>query len=206
MKVGKLFNNIYVKNLLLAIAVFLLLIFAVLKWLDVYTRHGQEVEVPVVKGMQVGDAVPFFENRSLKCLVIDSIFDKYALPGSIVETFPPMGSHVKEGRTIYITINSITAQLIAVPDVKEMSQRQALATLRSLGFENVQVKEVPGRYRDLVQGVELLGATVQPGDKLKGNSPLSLLVSSGVEPHVPEDTTLHDGVLIIDDSSLESWF
>lgn len=179
MKVLKLFNNIWIKNLLLAIAVFLLLVFGVLKWLEVYTKHGSQIEIPDVRGMKIEEAAPFFTQKGLNYEVIDSTFVKNKQPGSILETIPPVETFVKEGRTIYITINAKTAQLLTIPYVKDMSQRQALAMLRSVGFETIEVKSVPGVFKDLVLGLENQGKALEQGDRLPATAFLTLLVSLG---------------------------
>ncbi len=202
MKIGGLFNNIYVKNILLAIIILLVLVFLVLKWLDSYTKHGSQVMVPDVKGMQVAKAAPFFEQKALNYVVIDSTFVKNKVPGSILETIPPVGTNVKEGRTIYLTVNSHTAQMLTVPAVKDMSQRQAMAILKSIGFESVEIKTVPGAYRELVLGLETRGKALDPGGHVPADTPLSLLVSSGEE----EIVFSTDSVVLDNSTPEESWF
>ncbi|GHT14228.1 PASTA domain-containing protein [Bacteroidia bacterium] len=203
MQIGKFLKNIYVKNLLIAVLIFLVLVFAILSWLKVYTQHGEAVEVPDVKGLQLEKAEAFFTSKDLFFQVIDSTFSKSAIPGSILETVPPIGAKVKKGRTIYLKINSFTAQLITVPDVKDLSQRQALAMLQSIGFERVTVKIVPGAYRDLAIGLESRGVPVEPGSKFSLDTPLSILVSSGTEEIVAPDV---DSSVILEGSPDESWF
>jgi beta-lactam-binding protein with PASTA domain len=203
MRIGNFLKNIYVKNLLIAVLVFLVLVFVILSWLKVYTQHGEGVEVPDVKGLQIEKAEAFFTSKELYFQIIDSTFSKGAIPGSILETVPPIGSKVKKGRTIYLKINSFTAQLIAVPDVKDLSQRQALAMLQSIGFERVAIKLVPGAYRDLALGLESRGMPVEPGSKFSLDTPLSILVSSGTgNPEMQgEDTSV-----ILERTPDESWF
>lgn len=198
MNVSKLFNNIFVKNILLAIIVFLLLVFIVLRWLDAYTNHGEQVAVPDVKGLQLLEAASFFNQRELKYEVIDSSFVKNKLPGSILETVPPVGTNVKKGRTIYITINAYTAQLLVIPAVKDMSQRQALSILRSIGFESIETKVVPGTYKDLVLGLETQGKLLEAGDRVPANAVLNLLVSSGSAGYV-----FPDEEIVIDSTEAE---
>jgi beta-lactam-binding protein with PASTA domain len=179
MKFRSFFTNIYVKNLLIAFAILAVLIFLVLRWLDIYTNHGNQVAVPDVVGLQVAEAAPFFRQRTLSYVVIDSSFVKNRPSGSILETIPPVGTNVKEGRTIYVTVNSYSAHLLVVPEVKNMSQRQASAMLKSLGFESVTITMVPAAYRDLVLGLETRKKTLSAGDRLPADTPLTLLVSSG---------------------------
>jgi beta-lactam-binding protein with PASTA domain len=197
-----LLKNIYIKNLLGLIFVTILLVVAVLIWLNFYTQHGQVVEVPNVKGLSVEKAKSFFIEKNLSYAIVDSVYVKNAVPGSITETTPPVGSMVKKGRTIYLKINAYLPQLVTIPDVKDSSQRQSLAMLRSLGFENITIKMVSGVYRDLVMGLESKGTPVEAGQRVPANTPLSLLVSSG-----SDDTLLLD--IPIDSSAVssdESWF
>jgi len=201
MKKQSFFNNIFVRNLLGLIIVIVVIVTAVLIWLNYYTQHGKAVEVPDVKGISVENAEPFFTQKNLNYLVVDSVFVKNAIPGSIAETTPPMGSMVKEGRTIYLKINAYLPQLITIPDVKDTSLRQSLAMLRSLGFENIETKMVPGVYQELVQGLESRGVAIEAGQRVPADTPLSLLVSSG-----SGDIMLLDPVDSTGTSSDDSWF
>jgi len=179
MKRNSFFRNIYIWNLLGMIVVIIILVTAVLFGLNRYTQHGKAVEVPDIKGISIENAEPFLSAKDLSYIVIDSVFIKNAIPGTIFETTPPIGSNVKKGRTIYLKVVAFLPQLITVPDVKDSSQRQSLAILKSLGFENIVIKMVPGVYRELVLGLESGGEVVEAGQRIHANTPLSLLVSSG---------------------------
>jgi beta-lactam-binding protein with PASTA domain len=170
-----------VANFLLAALVVIVLVIVLLSWLKSYTNHGEAVEIPDVKGLLVEDAASLLQTRELNYEVIDSLFVKNAVVGTIVETVPPIGTPVKKGRKIYLTINSFSSQLITIPDVIETSQRQAVSILKSLGFESIQERIVPGDFRDLVVGLETKGKTIFPGDKVPSNSRLVILVSSGIK-------------------------
>jgi len=174
-----IFKNIYIRNLLGLILVSIVLIYAVLIGLKRYTHHGEAVEVPDIKGLTIEKAEPFFTDKNLNFAIVDSVFNKNAVPGSIFETIPPVGSKVKQGRTIYLKVIAFQPQLITIPDVKDISQRQSRAMLQSLGFENVGIKIVSGIYRDLVLGIESRGIPLEPGQRVPANTPLSLLISSG---------------------------
>ena len=172
-------KNIYVKNLLGLILVSILLVVLVLNGLKRYTQHGRAVEVPNIKGITIEKAKPLLTRTNLHFVVIDSVFIKNAVPGTISEIIPPVGSMVKEGRTIYLKVVAFLPQLIAIPDVKDTSQRQSYAILKSLGFEKIEIKMVPGLYRDLVMGIESKGVPLKAGQRVPASTPISLLVSSG---------------------------
>jgi beta-lactam-binding protein with PASTA domain len=177
--IKKNFTNIYIRNLLMVFFIVLTLIFAVLWWLDIYTKHGSQVFVPDVTGLQMTEASPVFKQKKLNYAVVDSFFVKNKPVGSILETMPPIGTKVKEGRTIYITVNSFSDRLLIIPEVKDMSQRQAIAMLKSIGFELITVKMLPAAYKDLVLGLQTNEKTVSSGARLSADTPLTLLVSSG---------------------------
>jgi len=179
MKKKSFFGNIYVKNILALIIVTTLLISTVLFGLKVFTQHGRAVEIPDIKGLTVEKAEAMLAVKSIFCSVTDSVFIKGLIPGTIVETIPPVGSMVKEGRTIYLKVNSYLPQLIMVPDLINSSRRQSYAMLKSLGFEKVEIKPVSGVYRDLVVGLESKGIAIEAGQRIPANTPLSLLVSTG---------------------------
>jgi beta-lactam-binding protein with PASTA domain len=174
------FGRILLKNLLLALGIVLVLVFVVLKCLDVYTQHRQQVVVPNVKGLSLPLARTVFAKSGLECMVVDSTFVKKEPAGTILETIPPMGNYVKAGRTIYLTINSHAARFLVVPEVKDISQRQAMVMLKTMGFERVHVQSVPGIYENLVLGLkDGKGKIVVEGSRISGDTPLYLLVSSG---------------------------
>lgn len=202
----KLIKNPIVVNILLMFAVFLIILYATLKWLDGYTRHNEVVIVPDVKGLMMNEAASFLENKGLRYNVIDSVFSKEVPPGAIVEVAPNVGSKVKEGRIVFITLNAFTAQMEMIPDVEDISFRQAYALLRARGFESVEIEYVPGDFKDLVIAVELRGKVLKSGEKVPLASPLVLKVSNGEEELLPVDSLNLDEPVRSLDSEEENWF
>ena len=184
MKLKPVFYNIYTKSILAAILIVVVLLWGTFKWMAVYTKHGKAVEVPDVRGLQVQQAAPFFEKNSVQFTVVDSIYSTQLPPGSIVETVPPSKSKVKEGRNIFVTINAVNPRQIIVPEVQDRSQREALATLRALGFSNINVEYVSAPYKDLVISLNHNNKIVQGGSRLPINSKLVLKVSNGNKEHI----------------------
>ena len=69
-------NKFFWINLIAMVIVVALVLFGVLKGLDIYTRHGEAVVVPNVKGMGVAEAEKMFRNQGLTCIVSDSSYVK----------------------------------------------------------------------------------------------------------------------------------
>lgn len=202
----KLIKNPFVINFLLMFTVLVLVVYGTLKWLDKYTHHNEVVLVPDVKGMTLEDAASFFENNGLRYNVIDSVFSKDVAPGTIVELKPNVGAKVKEGRIVFVTVNALTSQMAMIPDVEDMSFRQAYALLRARGFETVEIEYVPGDFKDLVIAVELRGRALKNGEKVPLTSPLTLKVSNGEDEVLPEDSLGLDEPVRELNSEDENWF
>lgn len=149
-------------NLFIIIALVVLLLTCLSLWLDSYTRHTERVEVPTLQGVPVADADRYLEQVGLKCMVIDSVYAD-ARPGSVIEQMPAAGLPVKKGRIVYLTINAVGVRMVKMLEVREGGSRQALSTLRSLGFVVDSVRQVASEMDDLVLSVTTDGSEMEPG-------------------------------------------
>lgn len=180
-KILRFFKNVYVKNILMMIAIFLILVAIVLVILNFYTRHDESVVVPTVKGLQVEDAKGLLSRADLKFEVIDSVYQTGGVPGAIKEQIPKEDSKVKKGRTIYLIVQAKSVQMVAIPDLKDYSRRQAEGQLNSLGFTNIAIEEVSSPYKGLVISISYKGKIVTPGQKIPKGSALKMVVGAGGE-------------------------
>ncbi len=212
----KIIKHPFFITLVAAVVVSFVILYGTLKWLDSYTRHNEAVVVPDVKGLKMEEAAPFIKNNGLKYSIIDSVYSKSVAPGAIVEIIPAPGSKVKTNRILFLTVNAITSQMGEIPEVEDISFRQAYALLKNRGFESVEIVYVNGVYKDLAIGVELRGRLLERGDMVPLNSPLVLKVSSGnTDPFLYDSLSIDitDEPASIDDepvqslnSEAESWF
>ena len=194
---------IYIHLLIMAVAACLIVYFT-LKSIDAYTNHDQAVYVPDIKGLQIEDAEPFLTNNQLYYAIIDSIYSKEWAPGAIVDLSPEANSKVKKNRIISITINAKTEETAPVPEIDDLSYRQAYALLKAHGFANVEMKYVSGEFRDLAVGVEYGGQLVSSGTRVPLDATLILVISDGDILPMEEDSTAVANPNIID--GRESWF
>jgi beta-lactam-binding protein with PASTA domain len=199
----------FVINILSAILIACILLYVTLKWLEAYTLHNKAVIVPDIRGLQIEEASRFLHSSGLRYNIIDSVFSKNAQPGAIVELVPSAGSKVKEGRIVYITVNALSSQMGAVPNVGDLSFRQAYAILKARGFESVEIEYVSGMYKDLAAGVELHGHLLEEGEMVQLTAPLILKVSNGIKERTEEDSLLPDSVNTSGNPlthDIETWF
>lgn len=172
-------DNILLNLVAIGVVAILLLILTLL-FLNVYTRHGQNVEVPQLQGLQEEEAEAILKSKGLDIQVVDSIFKKEAVPGSIIDQSPKPHNKVKKGRDIYVTIHARNPQQISVPGLVDFSTRQAIALLNSIGFTQISIEEVPAQYSGLVMSVQYRGKKLMPDEQIPAGSPLKLVVSKGM--------------------------
>lgn len=185
-------TNIILRNLLLLVVVTGLLIWGVMVWLNSYTMHNQAIVVPDVKGLQEEEAGPILRKNKLRYQVVDSVYSRTVEPGAVVEQIPAAESKVKENRIVFLTVNARNSQTVELPDVLEISQRQALASLRSIGFVVDSVEYVPYEYKDLVVNVLYKGQSVSSGTRLPLGATLWLQVGDGFEIQEPDTLMMND--------------
>ena len=167
------------KNVIIAAILIVLLIVCAVKWLSSFTHHGEEVVVPTITGLYVEEAQILAGNEGLTIQVIDSTYSKKAPLGTIVEQNPRAESNAKRGRTVYVIVNAKTARQVPVPDLRDVSCRQAEATLKAIGLEVEGIEYEPSEYKDLVLDLKFNGEHIEPGKRINEGSLLTLVVGFG---------------------------
>ena len=176
---GKFASGFLWGNLLAMVLVIVALAFGVKYGLDAYTRHGEGIEVPKVEGMVYQKARALMEERGLYLVVTDSGYNKGLPANSILIQNPGPGMKVKQGHTIYVTVNSPSSPSFAIPDLVDNSSfREAEAKLTAIGFKLTPPQQVEGE-KDWVYGILCRGRRVSTGDRISIDSPLTLLVGNG---------------------------
>ena len=201
-------TNTFRKNLVIAIvsiAAFLLVIFFSLRF---YTRHGEGVPVPKLKGLSVEQAIQLLEEQGLRYQV-DSVYQMDKAPGLVIEQDPDANTNVKLNRTIYLTIITRNAPEVGFPDIFEMSYLEARAVLSNYGIKIGDTTYTSDIVRDRVLQVTYKGRTINKGDEIPKGSSISLLLGDGKgasEVDLPNvlGYTLPEAIFAIKGSSLET--
>ena len=167
-------------NIVLAVIVGVAILVLLIAYLRRYTEHGIEVEVADVRGMVQAEADPILQGQGLTLVVIDSTYSDRVPFGTIVDQDPKPNSHAKHGREVYVTINATTRRQITMPNLQDISYRQAETTLRGMGLEVDTVYDYePSAYRDLVLDVKADNMSVPPGTKVPVGTKVRLVVGFG---------------------------
>ena len=172
-------NRFFWVNIGAMILTVIFLILATLYWLDFYTRHGEAVVVPDVKGKLYNEAEFSITKQKLKVVVIDSSFVKGIKPNTILDQNPEGGMKVKRGRIVYLTINTDKEPMITIPDIVDNSSyRQAEAKLKALGSKLTAPEMIAGE-RDWVYGLKFKNRNISAGERIPSESTLTLQVGNG---------------------------
>lgn len=167
-------------NIVAAILVVTLILWGLSAHLRNYTQHGIEEQVPDIKGMVVEEAQRVLEPQQLTLEIIDSTFSDKVPFGTIVEQDPTPDSHAKHGRVIYVTVNASGKRQVIMPDLHDISYRQAETTLRGLGLMvDEEYDYEPSAFRDLVLDVKVNGESIETGQKIAVGTQVRLVVGFG---------------------------
>jgi len=176
---NKLFSRYLLIHLSLMVLFVLLLVVGLAVWLDFYTHHGEGIVVPELKGMSYNKARRLMQENRLTLVVSDSGYNKQMPADCILTQSPGAGTKVKQGHTIYVSVNSPSSPSFAIPDIVDnASMREAEAKLMAMGFRLLPAQRVTGE-KDWVYGILCRGRRVANGDRVAIDHPLTLLVGSG---------------------------
>lgn len=173
--------KLLLKHLAAFVIIIAVLITVVMICLKSYTRHNDVIVVPDLVTLTPDQAAVFLEKKGLRYKVVDSTYVRTKLRGTILDQKPKAGSRVKSNRFIFLTINASESELVSLPDVKDFSQRQAVATLEGMEIRVAGIDYVPSEYRNLVLDVRYNGRSIATGYKLPKGSSVTLTVGQGSE-------------------------
>lgn len=202
-----LVSRVFVINLVLAIVIVLGAFFAINTYLKNATMHGDKIPVPALIGKNMVQVDSTLLREDLRYEIIDSVFEETAEPGQVLDQTPLAFSDVKPGRTIYLTINTLTPPEVSIPNLKNMSLRQAVATLQVLGLQLHKLEYEPDICTDCVLKQLLGNDLLEPGTMIPKGSAVTLVLGQGMggaEVQVPYliGLNLNDAVRALIDKSL----
>jgi len=169
----------------LSIALTVILFFIVLQFIKVYTHHGDTYVLPDFSGKTLADIENERYDRLYEFIVIDSIFDTHNPKGSVVIQNPPAGSIVKENRKVYITLVAYSTEKVEMPDLIDLSLRQAVNSLRSKGLRIDQLQYVEDFAGNAILEQLFDEEVIEPGTIIDKGSAINLVVGLGQENEAP---------------------
>ena len=179
------------------------LFFASLGWI---TGHGKELKVPAIAGKTLKESIQILESAGFD-VEIDSTYNPEKKALIVLDQQPEGGAAVKEGRTIFLTVNNQNPPSTSMPNLVNMSFRSAEMLLKS----NKLILGDTIMKPDMAQGAVLSqlvnGKEIAPGTKIAQGSTVSLVIGDGLgnkEINVPDLTgmTYPEAMAILSGSNL----
>jgi len=173
-------ERIVLRNIVLA---FLILIFGttiIMQVLKLYTRHNHDLSVPDFAGLSLVDANEVAKKRDLRVEVFDSVFLAEFEKGTVVEQHPRAGFMVKKNRKIFLTMNAMNPEKVAMPDLIDLTHRQAEAKLESFALKLGRISYEPDMGINIVLAQQMNGHNLIPGDSVVKGAKIDLVLGRGL--------------------------
>jgi len=145
-----------------------------------YTHHNQYLRVPDITQMGWDEFSLILEEHDLRFEIIDS--SKYTPnqpPLSVISYSPAAGEEVKVNRKIYITLNPSGYRNITVPNLIQITRRNAESMLQSVGFTVGAATYEDNIGKDMVLGMMHKGKPISPGTQLPKTATIELILGNG---------------------------
>ncbi len=151
------------------------------KALDHYTMHGETITVPSFKGINKSKLDEFIKDKHLRYVIIDSsVYNAKMAKGVVIEQDPELNTKVKDNRTIYLTINASLPPQVKMPNLIDVSYRQAEAILQTYGLKVGELIYKPDLAKNAVLGQQYKGHEIAPGTFVKKGATISLIMGDGL--------------------------
>ncbi len=177
-------------HLVLAVIISLVLAVVCLLILKSYTRHGREVDMPNFVGQNSKALVDTLLPSDYIVVITDEVYDKSMEPGTIIKQNPEAGEKVKKGRKVYLTVATSEPPTVIMPELRDVSQRQAEIMLNALGLELEGVILKPSPYENAVLEQLHNGRSIAAGTQIKMGDKITLVVGRDINELPLGDTTI----------------
>jgi len=170
----------FVKHFSIALLIVILISWAVLASLGIYTSHGEFISVPDYNGLTMDKIAKLESSKDFDIVIIDSVYDVTRPKGSVISQEPLPRAHVKANRKIYLTLVASLPEQVSMPDLVDLSLRQATAILQTYGLKLGNISQVPDIANNAVLRQLFHGRTIAKGKSITKGSTIDLVVGSGL--------------------------
>ena len=169
-------------HILVATGVLIIICVIALYVLDSYTRHGTEVVMPDFTGANLQELLSKEDVAGDYIFVVsDYLYDHKKAPGIVLKQDPHVGEMVKKGRKVYVTVSSDTPPKVLMPQLQDVSLRQAEIMLRAIGLNVGTPIFKPSRYENAVLEQFYKGRIIKAGTEISMGDTITLIVGRNPE-------------------------
>ena len=173
-------SRIFFKNMFYLICFTLLVAFMIFFGLGFLTQHNNYVKVPKLFGLNISKAIESANKKYLNIIILDSAkFNQNHPPLTVLEQFPKHNKEVKKGRKIYLTLNPVGYKKMRVPNVIQITLRNAETLLNAVGFQIGELIYKDNIGKDMVLEIRHEGKKIEPGHALQQRKKIDLVLGNG---------------------------
>ncbi len=174
----------FLRHLLLAVLISLILLLGTLVWLKIYTHHGQAISVPNLRGLTLDEVEEVIGAQRLRFEVVDSVYSDKVPRGTVVKQHPEPNSKVKVRRNIFLTTNAVTSEQVTMPQLLDLSIRQATLALENAGLILGEITYRPDYAVNSVLQQNYQDTVIDAGTLINKESRIDLVLGMGLSDEV----------------------
>ncbi len=173
----KLFTNKYLYIGLLGIVLFAATFLLVLDKLlmPAYTNYNEGITVPDVTRISLNEAESLLENYGLRYEVTERRSNAAYPADYVIDQSPGAQIIVKPNRKIYLTVNTEVKPQVEVPNVEDLSLRNAELQLQNYGLTVGSKSYESSRFKNVI-----LRQSIPGGAVVEKGTEIDLVVSDGL--------------------------
>lgn len=172
-------SRFFWRHTLIAVVLTIVLIWVSLRLLNIYTRHGSYITVPNLKGLSIASLDDFASENDIEYIINDSLYDYSLTKGTVAMQDPLPGTKVKKDRKVYLTVVALKPEQVNMPNLVDLTMRQAAAMLETYGLKIGSLTYVPDIAHNAVLRQKYKGADIKEGTLVEKGSRIDLVLGKG---------------------------
>jgi beta-lactam-binding protein with PASTA domain len=173
--VKKLFKNkLFIITCLLAVISVTLLLLSDTILMPAYTNHNEGITVPDLTHLSFDEAKNIINEYGFRFDLVEKRTNSALPPLYIIEQNPSAGTIVKPNRKIHLVVNTASLPTVRVPDLKNLSVRNAILQLQNNDLQIGTINYQTSRFKNVI------GQSIEAGKAIKKGSKVSFTIGNGL--------------------------
>lgn len=140
-----------------------------------YTNYDEGITVPDVSKISLQEAQQQLTSYGLRYKVAERRANSAYPADYVIDQTPSASDIVKPNRKIYLTVNSAANPVVEVPNVVNLSKRNAQIQLQNYGLKVGTISFESSRFKSSV-----LRQSIKPGKEVPKGTTVDLVISDGL--------------------------
>lgn len=140
-----------------------------------YTNYQEGITVPDVRKVSLEEAEDMLTGYGLRFEVANRQTHSAYPADYVIDQNPSPQSHVKPNRKVYLTVNTARQPMVVVPELTDLSLRNAKIQLQNYGLKLGTISYNTARFKNSV-----LRQSIEAGRQVPKGTTIDLAVSDGL--------------------------